>query len=314
RTWTATDACGNETVHTQTITVQDTVAPILTLPADITIECTEDESSINTGIATASDNCGTVTVTESDVETAACGNTKTIVRTWTATDACGNSVSAEQTITLVDTTPPTIDNTNTDDIVIQCGVTPDGTLEAWLTNNAGATANDTCGTVTWSNDYGSNTDVNCANGAVTVTFTATDDCGNSSTTTATYSIIDTVDPVLTIPADITLECTESTDPSNTGNATATDDCALPNVTFSDTEVTDCGDTKTITRTWTATDACGNSVSADQTITVIDTTAPSFNEALPADATVECDAVPTAETLTASDNCGTATVTFNETTT
>ncbi|MDT0559707.1 hypothetical protein RM697_13720, partial [Ichthyenterobacterium sp. W332] len=36
------------------------------------------------------------------------------------------------------------------------------------------------------------------------------------------------------------------------------------------------------------------------------------EALPADETVECDAVPTEATLTATDNCGIATVTFLET--
>jgi hypothetical protein len=62
------------------------------VPADVTIECTEDESSANTGVATGADTCGTVTITESDVETASCGNTKTIVRTWTVTDECGNSV------------------------------------------------------------------------------------------------------------------------------------------------------------------------------------------------------------------------------
>ncbi|MEC4051164.1 gliding motility-associated C-terminal domain-containing protein, partial [Flavobacterium sp. SUN046] len=35
------------------------------------------------------------------------------------------------------------------------------------------------------------------------------------------------------------------------------------------------------------------------------------ETLPNDVTVECNAVPTAPTLTATDNCGTATVTYNE---
>jgi hypothetical protein len=29
RTWSTEDACGNETVHTQTITVQDQTAPVL---------------------------------------------------------------------------------------------------------------------------------------------------------------------------------------------------------------------------------------------------------------------------------------------
>ncbi|MBV7270759.1 HYR-like domain-containing protein, partial [Winogradskyella luteola] len=184
------------------------------------------------------------------------------------------------------TTPPTIDNSGLQNIDIQCGVTPDGTLEAWLNNNAGATATDTCGDVTWSNDFGANTDVDCANGNITVTFIATDSCGNTSSTTATYSIIDTVNPVLTIPGDVTIECTEDTTPANTGTATATDDCAAPNVTFVDTEVTACGNTKTISRTWTATDACGNSMSAVQTINVVDTTAPTFT--VPADITVECD--------------------------
>ncbi|APY07019.1 hypothetical protein BWZ20_01310 [Winogradskyella sp. J14-2] len=312
RTWTVTDECGNSVSADQTITVEDTTPPTITVPADITIECTEDESSANTGVATGADTCGTVTITESDVETAACGNTKTIVRTWTVTDECGNSVSADQTITVVDTTPPTIDNTNTDNIVIQCGITPDGTLEAWLANNAGATANDTCGTVTWSNDYGANTDVDCANGAITVTFTATDECGNTANTTATYSIIDTVDPVLTIPADTSVECTDDTSPASTGTATATDDCAVPNVTFSDVEVAACGNTKTITRTWTATDACGNSVSADQTITVVDTTDPTIS--VPADITIECtedESSANTGVATGADTCGTVTITESD---
>ncbi|WP_299117172.1 Ig-like domain-containing protein, partial [uncultured Winogradskyella sp.] len=108
RTFTITDNCDNTATANQTITVEDTTPPVLTLPADITIECTEDESSANTGVATATDTCGTVTITQSDVETAACGNTKTIVRTWTATDECGNATSANQTITVEDTTPPVL--------------------------------------------------------------------------------------------------------------------------------------------------------------------------------------------------------------
>ncbi|WP_242121566.1 HYR domain-containing protein, partial [Aestuariivivens sediminicola] len=91
RTWTATDECGNSASVDQTITVLDTTPPSITAPADVTIECTDDESSASNGVATGSDTCGDVTITESDVVTDQCGNTKTIVRTWTATDECGNA-------------------------------------------------------------------------------------------------------------------------------------------------------------------------------------------------------------------------------
>ena len=57
--------------------------------------------------ATASDNCGEVTIEVSSETTAgdAAGN-YVIVRTFTATDDAGNSASAQQTITVQDTTAP----------------------------------------------------------------------------------------------------------------------------------------------------------------------------------------------------------------
>ncbi|WP_186826826.1 hypothetical protein, partial [Seonamhaeicola algicola] len=73
-------------------------------------------------------------------------------------------------------TAPVIDNTNTENIEIECGVgNTTTTLQDWLDNNAGATASDNCGNVTWSNNYGADDSVQCDNGAVTVTFTATDE-------------------------------------------------------------------------------------------------------------------------------------------
>ncbi|WP_411032405.1 gliding motility-associated C-terminal domain-containing protein [Spongiimicrobium sp. 3-5] len=56
----------------------------------------------------------------------------------------------------------------------------------------------------------------------------------------------------------------------------------------------------------------NTEECTQNITVQDTTNPVFVGTLPADITVECDAVPAPETFTATDNCGTATVAFTET--
>jgi gliding motility-associated-like protein len=75
----------------------------------------------------------------------------------------------------------------------------------------------------------------------------------------------------------------------------------------------CANSFVVTRTWTFVDACGNTSAVAQTINVNDNVAPTFNEATPANATASCDNIPTPATLTASDNCGTATVTMTETT-
>ena len=64
---------------------------------------------------------------------------------------------------------------------------------------------------------------------------------------------------------------------------------------------------TVTRTYRITDVCGNHADITQNILINDTISPTFNEALPADATASCLTIPSQATLTASDNCGSATV-------
>ncbi len=61
--------------------------------------------------------------------------------------------------------------------------------------------------------------------------------------------------------------------------------------------------RVITRTWTATDACGNASSCVQTITVVDTQAPLLAGCPTLELTIECsDPLPVAATVTATDNC------------
>ena len=110
----------------------------------------------------------------------------------------------------------------------------------------------------------------------TVTFTATDGCGLTATTQATFTIEDPTDPVLIIPGNVTIDCSESTDPSNTGQATASDGCdPAPVVTYSDSSSGACPEV--ITRTWNGTDACGNTALQAQTITVQDNGAPAQSD-------------------------------------
>jgi len=111
----------------------------------------------------------------------------------------------------------------------------------------------------------------CGNSyTATRTWTATDACGHSSTASQTINVIDTGDPLITCPPDI--EVCEGTPVGNVGTAMATDACdkavAEPVGTRSDgLALTDPYPLKETTITWTATDACGNSSTCEQTITV-----------------------------------------------
>ncbi|MEZ4793503.1 MAG: hypothetical protein R2783_08610, partial [Gelidibacter sp.] len=258
-TWTFTDACGrtiNEFV--QVITLVNTTAPSLTVPADVTVECGEDTSPASTGTATGFDSCGNVTITYLDDIVPGCGNTMTIKRDWFATDDCGNVLSDFQIITVIDTTPPSL--TIPVDVTVECG---NDTTSA---STGVATGSDSCGNVTIAQ---SDTVVpNCGNtSTITRTWTATDECGNIASADQIITVLDTTPPSLIVPVDATVECGNDTTSASTGVATGNDSCGNVTITQTETSVPGCGNTSTITRTWTATDACGNSVSADQTITV-----------------------------------------------
>ncbi|MFK2821338.1 hypothetical protein U0L90_14510, partial [Flavobacteriaceae sp. LMIT009] len=310
RTWTATDECGNETSHTQTLTVQDTTAPEFTAPGDIEIftdaDCNYDASVGVTGDVTdESDNCSTgLDATFSDsVADGPCEGTYVITRTWSLVDNCGNSAADQvQVITVSDNIAPEFVEALPADATVECDEVPEA---------ATLTATDNCSdaTVTYNEVR---TDGDCpSNYTLVRTWTATDDCGNETSHTQTLTVQDTTAPefVEALPADATVECDEVPEAAT---LTATDNCGDATVTYNEVRTDgDCPSNYTLVRTWTATDDCGNETSHTQTLTVQDTTAPEFVEALPADATVECDEVPEAATLTATDNCGDATVTYNE---
>ncbi len=149
--------------------------------------------------------------------------------------------------------------------------------------------------------------VNTSNGCnliCNVILTVTDEAGCSNTCETTVTIDDMTPPDIICPDDITIECDESSDPVNTGESTATDVCdPNPIINFSDVVTHgDCSNEETITRTWTATDNCGNSSSCNQTIDVLDTTKPEIECNIPATGTITPPDVPISFTATATDNC------------
>ncbi|WP_415580131.1 gliding motility-associated C-terminal domain-containing protein, partial [Flavobacterium longum] len=302
RTWTATDACGNTATASQTINVEDTVAPVIAeLPATSTIEC---PAAPQFAQATATDACGSAfTLTFNDVTTQGqCAGSYSVTRTWTATDACGNASTATQTINVQDVTPPTI-NTQAADLVVECdGSGSQDALNNWLSSHGGAAATDTCSNVVWTNNF--NTIGNDCSAAVSVIFTATDACGNAASTTATFTIVDTTAPVAPeAPAAVTVACAGEVPAA--ADLTATDNCAgdVAGVAVDTVTPGACANAYVITRTWTFTDTCNNQSSVSQTITVNDTVAPVAPQA-PANVNVSCAGdVPAMVSLTATDNCG-----------
>ena len=306
RTWTFTDACGNTSSVSQNISVNDNIPPVApAAPADITAVCASEVPAMVS--LTATDNCGAeITVEGVDVTTAGtCPNSFGIVRTWTFTDACGNTSSVSQNITVNDNVPPVAPAAPAD-ITSACA--------ADLPAMVSLTATDNCGDEITVEGVDVTVPGACANSSVTTrTWTFTDACGNSSSVSQTITINDNVAPTfdMAAPEDITVTC--SAIPA-AATLTATDNCEPTAVAVTMTESTvagACAGSYTLTRTWTATDACGNTATEEQIITVQDVDAPTFDTPVPADATVSCDAIPAAATITASDNCGTATVEFAE---
>lgn len=303
---TATNACGVATCSF-TVTVSDVQPPSITCPANITVQCASAVPAPNTASVTASDNCGTVTVAwVSDVVTPGdCPNHYTIARTYSATDASENTSTCTQTITVNDNTAPTIICPAA--VTVQCaGNVPPHDF-------AGGSASDNCGSVnvTWVSD--NITAGDCPNHySIARTYRATDACGNSSTCTQTITVNDNTAPTITCPAAITVQCAGNVPPHDFAGGSASDNCGAVNVAWVSDVVTagDCPNHYSIARTYRATDACGNTSTCTQTITVNDNTAPTIS--CPAPVTVQCaSAVPPHNFAggTASDNCGAVTVTW-----
>ncbi|MCB9283617.1 MAG: HYR domain-containing protein [Lewinellaceae bacterium] len=101
---TAVDACGFVTCEV-TVTVDDGEAPVISCPADTTLDLSSPIDPSVTGEATATDPCSDVTITYADEVVFDNGCHITTERTWIATDAAGNADTCVQVIELVDPTP-----------------------------------------------------------------------------------------------------------------------------------------------------------------------------------------------------------------
>ena len=189
-TVTGTDTCGNAASVTYTTRI-DNSPPTVT--ASSIADCYPTQLAAEAAAiaaTTAIDNCGGL-VTKTAVTVGTCTATITL----TATDSCGNSASANY-CTRIDNTPPTITSCPANISV------PGNILGSCSANvNPGsAVATDNCTGVV--GIVGVRSDANALNapyppGTTTITWIATDGCGNASACTQTVTVTNPA-PVVSI--------------------------------------------------------------------------------------------------------------------
>jgi len=315
-TYTAKDPSGNTDTKTQAITVVDDTPPTIEAPATVHLgtgagatQCALLVSDATLGTPTANDNCS-ADVTRSGVPSGNLFPVGTTTITWTAKDPAGNTATATQTVIVDDTTPPTIATAPiTTQTAGSCGA---------LVADLGTTAADQCGPATLSGvrSDGAALAAEFPTGTTTITWTASDAAGNTSSATQTVAVEDHENPVLSAPGNVTVNtgadataCGAAVSDATLGTATATDNCSaiveragIPAGGFFPVGTT--------TITYTATDPSGNSVSETQLVTVVDTTPPAISTGTLDVSTGDGICTATIESLgtTAADNCGGTTLT------
>jgi len=257
-TYTAIDGAGNKTTATRTVKVVDTTPPSISLVgfASTTVECGSGYTELG---ALAIDTCdGAVAVTISGSVSSAKG---TYTVTYKATDSSGNVATKTRTVIVQDTTPPVITLAGSNPMSISCG---NGYVES------GASANDSCDGVVAVTISGT---VLSAKGTYTVTYTAKDSSGNTSTASRTVNVVDTIAPVITLKGSNPMTVDLANGVYSEPGATAADACdGSVSVSTSGPVLAVIG---TYTVTYTATDGSGNKSTTTRTVNVISTAGPTI---------------------------------------
>jgi len=325
--FTAVDVCGNVATDSFNVTVEcntcNTPPAISCPPAYSTCPGGFIPSPVIAGQATATSqggSCGPVVLYHSDAITGFgnCAGSFYVDRLWTAFDQYNPALSSTciQTISIDDTTGPIISGTPNNITVSSTG---NGCQLS--VNWVAPTVTDDCGIDSFTSSHNPN-DI-FSEGTTAVTYTAIDNCGNSTSTTFNVTVTCqscNTQPVITCPSNYISCPGGSSDPLVTGFATGIitgPNCTgTPLLTYSDLNPTSvaCVGAAYIERTWTATNSAFPSLISTcvQTISLIDNTPPVFTF-VPNDITlsgtgVNCQMNATWSTPVATDGCGNITIT------
>jgi len=243
------------------ITVVDTTAPTLTVPANFTTASTHPV--FNTESTDIVDQHPVITCIPPSGSTLVVGTTTTVQ--CTAVDYAGNFTQKSFTITVVaDTTPPVL--------FLPGNITAEATSAAGAIVTYNATAvDDTDGQIAINCDHPSGSQF--ALGTTLVQCSATDTAGNIGTGSFNVTVVDTTPPAVHVPADITAEATSAAGATVNFTVTATDlvdgstsvTCTPPSGSLFSlgTHVVSCS----------STDSHGNTGHGTFNVKVVDTTPP-----------------------------------------
>lgn len=264
RTWTATDACMNFSTKTQVITVHDVTAPVIAVPANISVN--NDKGLCGAVVnfaATATDNCSPVTITYSS-NPGILFNVGVTTVTITAKDVSGNTTINSFTVTVNDTEKPTItsapNQTQTNDAG-DCGA---------KVTVAVPTTGDNCAVQSITNSYTgtANASGHYPFGTTTITWTVTDIHGNTNTSTQQVTVTDDEKPnVITKPVTVTLINGVASITAAMVNNGSTDNCYIQSIEVAPS-VFHCANIGSNTVTLTVTDIHGNVAAKTATVTVV----------------------------------------------
>ncbi len=250
----------------------DNTPPTITCPSNITVNATTGlcTAVVSFGAISATDNCNAPTIVQTAGPVSGglfpVGVTTVSFR---ATDAAGNTASCSFTVTVIDNQAPVITCPSN----VTANTAP-GLCTAVVTYGAiSATDNCTAPSITLVSGLPSGSTFPL--GVSTIVYRAMDGVGNSSTCSFTVTVLDIQPPTITCPANLSFQCSSLVPPFNIATVTAADNCGSPTVTWVSDVITNqtCVNRYTLTRTYRATDASGNSTSCAQTITVNDNIAP-----------------------------------------
>lgn len=249
----------------------------------------------------------------------------TVAVDFFARDACSNTTfMGTATFAAIDTVPPVlIGSTFTE----ECGGGNDSTvLVNWINAHGNATVTDDCSDFTWTNFSWTTSTGQTGSGLfgtgpyptpaphdcqwhADVTFRATDACGNTGSTVIRFQIADTTKPVFAPLPNDTMYCPNLTPiPPAAFVSDNCDSAVALSIQASVPTNQLCPGSYTLLVTWLATDDCGNSATAMQSVVVRDTTKP-FITLAPPNVTIRCDtfALPPhpvlGQGIAAVDNCG-----------